>query len=56
MPEEAHGRYVNLHQSGELLPPEVPGKALARLALHAPAAWSGEFIQWDDARIQELPA
>jgi NAD(P)-dependent dehydrogenase (short-subunit alcohol dehydrogenase family) len=54
MPAERHARFVRLHAEGELLPPQVPGRALALLALHAPHEWSGEFIQWDDARIEAL--
>ncbi len=56
MPAGDHGRFVSLHHKGELLPPEKPGRALAALALHAPAAWSGDFVQWDDARVQALIA
>jgi NAD(P)-dependent dehydrogenase (short-subunit alcohol dehydrogenase family) len=54
MPAESHARFVRLHTAGELLPPEAPGRALALLALYAPHEWSGEFIQWDDERIESL--
>ncbi len=54
MPDEFHKKFVNLFAGGALLPPELPGKALALLALDAPHEWSGEFIPWDDARIQKL--
>ena len=54
MPADKHAYFVNLHQQGKLLPPEKPGRALAMLALYAPPAWSGEFIQWDDERIKSL--
>lgn len=56
MEPEQHRRFQRLHEEGELLSPETPGRALAVLALHAPAAWSGEFIQWDEARVQDLVA
>ena len=56
MPENAHARYQRLHEEGKLLPPEAPGKAMAVLALFAPHAWSGEFIAWDEARLQDLVA
>jgi hypothetical protein len=39
-----------------LLPPEKPARSLAVLALHAPDAWSGEFIAWDDRRVLDLVA
>jgi NAD(P)-dependent dehydrogenase (short-subunit alcohol dehydrogenase family) len=54
MPEDAHGRFVELHRQGNLLPPEKPGRAIALLALHAPAAWSGRFLSWDDADVAAL--
>ena len=54
MPESAHARFVAYHEQGELLPPEVPGMALAIVALHAPAEWSGEFVAWDEERVQAL--
>jgi NAD(P)-dependent dehydrogenase (short-subunit alcohol dehydrogenase family) len=54
MPAEEHARFVRYHEEGALLPPEAPARALAVLALHAPSAWSGEFIQWDEDRVQKL--
>lgn len=54
MPEGAHARFVAYHEQGDLLPPEVPGMALAIMALHAPREWSGEFIAWDEERVQAL--
>lgn len=44
------------YAQGRLLPPEQPGRAIACLALHAPPEWSGEFLQWDDPRVQALVA
>lgn len=43
-----HGRFLSYHERGELLPPEKPGLAIARLALYAPLELSGKFINWDD--------
>lgn len=54
MKPEQHARFVEQYEQGELLKPEVPGRALAMLALHAPQAWSGEFVQWNDDRLQSL--
>lgn len=56
MPAERHRRFVQYHQQGELLPPEKPGRALATLALYAPPAWSGEFLQWDEPKVAALVA
>jgi NAD(P)-dependent dehydrogenase (short-subunit alcohol dehydrogenase family) len=39
---------------GDLLSPEVPGQIIAVLALHAPRAWNGDFLSWNDERVQEL--
>ena len=54
MQPEDHIFFMDLHNDGELLPPELPGLSLARVALYAPHAWSGEFISWDDERIAAL--
>ncbi len=56
MSPEMYRRYVQLHSQGKLTPPELPARALAALALHAPRAWSGRFIQWDAPEVQELEA
>jgi NAD(P)-dependent dehydrogenase (short-subunit alcohol dehydrogenase family) len=49
-----YARFVRYHNEGDLLPPEVPGRALAVLALYAPAEWSGQFLSWDDDEVQAL--
>jgi hypothetical protein len=54
MQPEDHTFFMDLHTDRELLPPELPGRSLARVALYAPHAWSGEFISWDDERIAAL--
>ena len=54
MPQESYEKFVQYHEQGELLPPEKPGRSLALLSLYAPAAWSGEFLAWDAARVQQL--
>ena len=43
--------YQNLKLRGELEAPEVPGRAIAWLALHGPAEFSGQFLDYDDPRI-----
>jgi NAD(P)-dependent dehydrogenase (short-subunit alcohol dehydrogenase family) len=47
-------RFLGFYRQGQLLPPQVPGRALACLALFAPHAWSGEYLSWDEARVQAL--
>jgi len=56
MREQSHQRFIERYEKGELLPPEKPGRALALLGLFAPNSWSGEFIQWDEERVQLLDA
>lgn len=54
MPSESHQKFRRYHEEGELLAPDVPGRALAAMALHAPADWSGDFVTWDEERVQAL--
>ena len=54
MPGEVYERFVRYHRYGELLPPAVPGCALAVLAFFAPPKWSGAFLSWDDEQVQSL--
>lgn len=54
MTAESHRRFVQLHEEKELLDPKLPAKALAVLALHAPRAWSGRFLSWDDEEVALL--
>ena len=51
MPEEQRAHYRQLKERGELEPPEVPARAIAWLALHAPREFSGRFLDYDDPRI-----
>ena len=43
--------YRNLKERGELEAPEVPGRAIAWLALYGPPEFSGQFLDYDDPRI-----
>jgi NAD(P)-dependent dehydrogenase (short-subunit alcohol dehydrogenase family) len=54
MPQPDHQRFVQYHETGQLLPPEQPARALITLALHAPPEWSGEFLSWDDEKVRNL--
>ena len=56
MPPEDYAHFVSLHHERQLLPPEKPARAIAKLALYAPRAWSGEFVRWDDPRVEALRA
>ncbi len=54
MKPEVYRRFIDYHRRGELLPPELPGRALAALALKAPLSWSGRFISWNDLEVEAL--
>ena len=53
MPPEQAAFYRDLKTAGRLEPPEVPARAIAWLALHAPHDWSGDFMSYDDQQIAE---
>lgn len=54
MTPEGHERFLDLHDTGQLLDPAVPGSAIAALVLHAPASMSGSFVSWDDDEVLDL--
>jgi NAD(P)-dependent dehydrogenase (short-subunit alcohol dehydrogenase family) len=54
MPAEIYAQFVRRFEEEELLPPEVPGCALAVLAFHAPREWSGAFLPWNHEEVQSL--
>jgi NAD(P)-dependent dehydrogenase (short-subunit alcohol dehydrogenase family) len=54
MEPDSYARFVGLFERGELIPPDGPGRVLAMLALWAPHSLSGEFVRWDDPRVQAL--
>ena len=54
MDDESHERFVHLHETGELLSPEEPARALAALTLYAPHDWSGEFVEWNADKVATL--
>ena len=53
MPAEQLAYYKNLKASGQLEKPEVPGRSLAWLALHAQHEFSGQFLNYDDPPISQ---
>ncbi len=54
MEPKAYQRFIAYYQQGQLLPPELPGRAIAAMALKAPLSWSGRFIAWNDPDVQSL--
>ena len=55
MPKEQAAYYLDLKTEGRLEPPYVPARAIAWLALNAPAEWSGAYMNYDDPQIS-IPA
>ncbi|KAJ1643442.1 hypothetical protein LPJ64_004780 [Coemansia asiatica] len=49
-----HKKFNELHLSGNLLPPERPALAIAKLALSAQKKHSGMFYSWDSPEISDL--
>ena len=52
--EGYHQYFIDQYEGGQLLPPEKPALAAVTLAFYAPHEWTGEFIHWDEERLQEL--
>lgn len=48
MPSDLADYFKNLHADGQLVQPQIPGRALAWVALNAPREWSGFDIQASD--------
>lgn len=51
MPSELASYFSNLHSHGQLLPPQIPGRALAWVALHAPPEWTGLEVNAVDPEV-----
>lgn len=54
MPAEAYAHFARIHEEKELLPPEVPGCALAVLALYALPRWTGSALAWNHEELRSL--
>jgi NAD(P)-dependent dehydrogenase (short-subunit alcohol dehydrogenase family) len=52
--EDVHRYLVDAYEQGQLLPPEQPALAAVTLALAAPHEWTGEFIQYEEERMQNM--
>jgi len=51
MPEATAAYYKDIQTRGLLESPEIPGRAIAWLALHAPHEMTGKFLSYDDPDI-----
>lgn len=55
MKKEAHKMFLDIHEQGKLLKPEVPGGVCALLALKGiPEEVSGQFVEYCDARLADF--
>jgi NAD(P)-dependent dehydrogenase (short-subunit alcohol dehydrogenase family) len=54
MPQDEHAKFVKQKRDGKLISPELPARAAAALALHAPKDWSGETLLWNEDKVQDL--
>ncbi len=54
MPPELYEKFLTYKREGRLQPPEVVARPLIAVALHAPHAWSGEFVAYYEDKIQTL--
>jgi NAD(P)-dependent dehydrogenase (short-subunit alcohol dehydrogenase family) len=45
--------YRRLKADGLLEPPRIPARSIAWLALRAPSAWSGKFLDYDDPELRQ---
>lgn len=52
MGDANHGKFIDLHTSGKLLPVEAPGTVIASLVLRATQDLSGRFLSWDDSVLK----
>lgn len=55
MTPEMAAFYQDMKHGGKLEPPLVPALSIAWLSLHAPRAWSGHFLDYDNPQIA-IPA
>lgn len=56
MPPDMMQYFNQLKETNRLEPPEVPGKAVAWLALYCPPEWNGEMVEYTDERIVKQAA
>jgi NAD(P)-dependent dehydrogenase (short-subunit alcohol dehydrogenase family) len=54
MPSLFYDRFVTLNEKKELLHPDLPAKAIARLSLHPLSELNGKYVQWDSIDVTIL--
>ncbi|RJE22153.1 short-chain dehydrogenase [Aspergillus sclerotialis] len=51
---QVHSKFTTVHKEGKLLKPEQPGHVMAKLVLDAPKSLSGQFLSWNDKKLDEF--
>ncbi|EMR09831.1 hypothetical protein PNEG_02012 [Pneumocystis murina B123] len=51
--KDMHTRFMDLYQTGQLIPPEKIARIIVNLALNAKKELSGRFISYDDKELME---
>ncbi|KTW28025.1 hypothetical protein T552_01887 [Pneumocystis carinii B80] len=51
--KDMHARFMNLHQTGQLISPEDSARIIVILALYAKKELSGRYISYDDKELME---
>ncbi|KAJ2058063.1 hypothetical protein GGI17_005260 [Coemansia sp. S146] len=54
MREDQFAKFQSLYSEGTLLQPELPARAVVRLALEAPKSMSGMFVSWNSPEIEQF--
>ncbi len=54
MPSQLSEYFQGLHSSGSLVAPQIPGQALAWLALNAPHDWTGQELNAGDPQFMQV--
>ncbi|QSL66122.1 hypothetical protein MERGE_000497 [Pneumocystis wakefieldiae] len=51
--KDTYARFINLYQTGQLIPPKKIAKIIVNLSLNAKKELSGRFISYDDDEMKE---
>lgn len=49
---DVHRKFMDLHETGGLLKPEVPGAVIANLVLEAKGDFNGKYLRYNDEQLK----
>ncbi|KAI8388917.1 uncharacterized protein BYT42DRAFT_491426 [Radiomyces spectabilis] len=52
--KDDYQKFVTLHETGQLVHPDQPGRVIASLATHHQPQFSGQFLSWDDEVLKNV--